>query len=144
MKVLDISSETSEGGFGIAVRDGAVPGRCASYYIGIQAGNSRGAGIQRESGAGGECEYANLDTANTLSLAQDHWYSLRVEAKGARIDVYLDGQLVVSGEDSDPILAGHLSLYSRPGELRSNATFPMSILSSGCITPFALSLMARA
>ncbi|MFQ5923142.1 MAG: NPCBM/NEW2 domain-containing protein [Anaerolineales bacterium] len=115
MKVLEISSETSEGGLGISVREGAVPDRCDGYVISIQAGNSRGAGITRESGAGGECEYAKLDTANTLSLAQDHWYSLRVEAKGARIDVYLDGQLVLSGEDSDPILAGPLIVDAQPG-----------------------------
>jgi len=104
---------------------------CTNYIVWFEAGNERGAAIRRGWELESACKSATLDRVNSSSLELDRWYSVRIEAVGPRIMVYLDGKAIlsvrsmpfVSSSSSIKLkLAGNLvaSVLDSPGSLDSD------------------------
>lgn len=98
----------------LTARVRVMPG-CDRYSVFFKAGESRGAQIIHQQTGGSGCQDASQSSVNALSLELNRWYSVRIEAVGPRITVYLDGQRILELRDDQPLLTGGIILSVKPG-----------------------------
>lgn len=88
---------------------------CNRYTVSFQAGESDGAQIHQQRTGGSGCQTHSKSSVNPLSLELNRWYSVRIEAVGPRITVYLDGQQILELRDDQPLLTGGINFTVKPG-----------------------------